>query len=133
MWVPWDPEPYKTSETVYSEEELNQLMAEKKKNEVVSKNNFEQHIKETRKKAIEENIEKAEKSGNVLTQTLDEEGNLVGVRTLNSTESHLREKAGGEVSVSDIQEELFVGDNILTEKSDNGVSQLMSGPFAKKG
>ena len=36
--------------------------------------------KETKKKAIQENIEKAKKSGNVLTQTLDENGNLVGVK-----------------------------------------------------
>jgi len=132
MWVPWDPEPYKTSEVVYSEEELNQLMAEKKKNEMVSKNNFEQHIKETRKKAIEENIEKAEKSGNVLTQTLDEAGNLVGVRALNTTEAHLQEKEGEGITQKDVQHELFAGDNILTEKSDNGVSQLVSGPFSKK-
>jgi hypothetical protein len=37
-------------------------------------------VRETKKKAIMENIEKAKKSGNVLTQTMDEEGNLIGVK-----------------------------------------------------
>jgi len=35
---------------------------------------------ETKRKAIEENIKLAKKSGNVLTQTIDEDGNLVGVK-----------------------------------------------------
>ena len=50
------------------------------KNEERAKREFENRIKESRKKAIEENIELAKKSGNVLTQTIDEQGNLVGVR-----------------------------------------------------
>jgi hypothetical protein len=62
------------------EEELNQLHQEKVKNEEKAKQEFEKRIKETKKKAIEENIKLAEKSGNVLTQTMDEEGNLIGVR-----------------------------------------------------
>ena len=33
-----------------------------------------------RKKAIAENIEKARENNNILTQTIDEEGNLVGVK-----------------------------------------------------
>ena len=45
-----------------------------------AKQEFEQRIKETKRKAIEENIKLAEKSGNVLTQTLDEDGNLIGVK-----------------------------------------------------
>jgi len=45
-----------------------------------AKQEFERRVKETKKKAIEDNIKLAEKSGNVLTQTLDEEGNLVGVK-----------------------------------------------------
>ena len=35
---------------------------------------------ETKRKAIEENIKLARKSGNVLTQTIDEDGNLIGVK-----------------------------------------------------
>jgi hypothetical protein len=35
---------------------------------------------ESKKKAIEANIELAKKTGNTLTQTMDENGNLVGVR-----------------------------------------------------
>jgi asparagine synthetase A len=50
------------------------------KNEERAKQEFQARIKETKKKAIEENIKLAEKTGNVLTQTMDEEGNLVGVK-----------------------------------------------------
>ena len=61
------------------EEELNQLHSEKLKNEERAKQAFDQRVKDAKKKAIMENIELAKKSGNVLTQTIDEEGNLVGV------------------------------------------------------
>jgi len=80
MWVPWDPDAYKTGRVEFMEEELNQLHQEKVKNEEKAKQEFERRIKETKKKAIEDNIKLAEKSGNVLTQTMDEEGNLIGVR-----------------------------------------------------
>jgi len=80
MWIPWDPDAYKTGRVEFMEEELNQLHKEKLKNEEHAKQEFENRIKETRKKAIQENIELANKSGNVLTQTLDENGNLVGVK-----------------------------------------------------
>jgi hypothetical protein len=80
MWIPWDPDAYKTGRVEFMEDELNQLHQEKMKNEEKAKQEFERRIKETKKKAIEENIKLAEKSGNVLTQTLDDEGNLIGVK-----------------------------------------------------
>ena len=36
-WMPWDPEAYKTGRVEYLEEELNQLMNEKVKNEKEAK------------------------------------------------------------------------------------------------
>jgi hypothetical protein len=80
IWIPWDPDAYKTGRIEFMEEELNQLHQEKLKNEARAKEEFDKRIKDTKRKAIEENIKLAEKSGNVLTQTLDDEGNLVGVR-----------------------------------------------------
>ena len=82
IWIPWDPDAYKTGRVEFMEEELNQLHQEKMKNEAKAKEEFDKRIKETKRKAIEENIKLAEKSGNKLTQTLNEEGNLVGVREL---------------------------------------------------
>lgn len=100
MWIPWDPDAYKTGRVEFMEEELNQLHKEKMKNEERAKQEFETRIKETKKKAIQENIEKATKSGNVLTQTMDDEGNLIGVREkINFDE---REEAN-----MDVREELF--------------------------
>jgi hypothetical protein len=128
LWMPWDPEPYKTGRVEYMEEELNQLMHEKKKNEANAKQSFDQRVKETKQKAIEENIKKAEKSGNALTQTIDEEGNLIGVTNGNTSETFFKEKE--DISVADIRSELFEGENIVVGKTDNGQSELISGPFA---
>jgi hypothetical protein len=80
VWVPWDPNAYKTGRVEFMEEELNKLHQEKMKNEAKAKEEFDKRIQDTKRKAIEENIAKAEKSGNVLTQTIDEEGKLTGVR-----------------------------------------------------
>jgi hypothetical protein len=131
MWMPWEPEAYKTGRVEYMEEELNKLMGEKTKNEDNAKQAFEQRLKETKKKAIEDNIKNAEKSGNTLTQTIDDAGNLIGVGLANTQEQNLTGK-GSEISVADIRSELFEGDNIVIGKSDNGQSELISGPFATK-
>jgi len=130
MWMPWDPEAYKTGRVEYMEEELNQLMHEKNKNETNAKTAFDQRIKESKQKAIEENIKTAEKSGNTLTQTIDDKGNLIGINNANSQEFGLKEKEN--ISSADICMELFEGENIVVGKTDNGQSELVSGPFSSK-
>jgi hypothetical protein len=80
IWVPWDPDAYKTGNVQFLEEELNQLHNEKVKNEALAKQEFDKRVMDSKRKAIEENIKLAQKSGNVLTQTIDEEGNLIGVK-----------------------------------------------------
>lgn len=80
MWLPWDPDAYKTGRVEFMEDELNQLHHEKMKNEEKAKEAFEARVKDAKKKAIEENLKNAEKSGNKLTQTVDDQGNLVGVK-----------------------------------------------------
>jgi hypothetical protein len=118
QWLCWDPEAYKTGRTEYMEEELNQLMSEKVKNETFAKSAFEQRVKETKQKAIEENIKNSEKSGSSLTQGIDEEGNLVGINNTNTQENKLNENAS--ISVADIRQELFESDNIvMTSKPDD--------------
>lgn len=129
-WMPWDPEAYKTGRVEYMEEELNQLMHEKQKNEANAKTAFEQRVKETKQKAIEENVKRAEKTGNALTQTIDEQGNLIGVNNTNTQEFALGEQEN--ISTADICAELFEGENVVIGKSDNGQSLLKSGPFANK-
>jgi len=128
QWLCWDPEAYKTGKVEYMEEELNKLMEEKVKNDALAKSNFEKRMKETKNKAMEENIKKAEKTGNVLTQTIDEQGNLVGLNHVESAESNLQKKMN--VSISDIQNELFQGENIVVGKSDNGKSKLTNDIFS---
>ena len=132
LWMPWEPEAYKTGRVEYLEDELNQLMQEKIKNETFAKSAFEQRVKDTKKKAIEDNIKLAQKTGSTLTQGLDENGNLVGVSNMNTQENTLISQEKDTISVADIRSELFEGDNIVVGKTDNGQSELISGPFAKK-
>ena len=47
----------------------------------------------------------------------------------NTQEKNLQEK--DIISVADIRSELFEGENIITGKTDNGQSELLSGPFKK--
>jgi hypothetical protein len=97
VWLPWDPNAYKTGRVEFMEEELNQLYQEKLKNETKAKDEFDKRIKETKQKAIEDNIKKAEQSGNVLTQSLNEEGELVGVRdTIDFESREVTDDAGKE-------------------------------------
>ena len=102
IWVPFDPDAYKTGKVEFMEEELNQLHSEKIKNEAKAKQEFDNRIKDAKKKAIEENIKLAEKSGNVLTQTMNDQGNLVGVRETVDFDSR------DAVDAADMRNELFV-------------------------
>ena len=113
MWMPWEPEAYKTGRVEYLEEELNQLMKEKNVNEQSAKQQFEKRVKDAKRKAIEENKKIAKESGNKLTQNITDDGNLVGVANMNTTDS-----TSSEVSSADIRKELFEGDNIRTRETD---------------
>ena len=120
MWIPFHPEAYKTGRVEYLEDELNQLMNEKQNNEKNAKESFDKRVKDSRSNAIKDNINKARDSGNVLTQTINEDGELVSINN-NSIESKLTEN----VTVSDVRRELFEGDNIVTDKNnDHGLSDL---------
>jgi hypothetical protein len=113
LWMPFHPESYKTGRVEYLEDELNQIMQEKNKNEASAKVEFDKRVRETKEKAMEDNKKKALASGNVLTQTIDEEGNLISVKDMK------------EVSVADLRKELFEGENIVTDKkSDHGLSRI---------
>ena len=130
VWVPFHPEAYRTGRVEYLEEELNRLMSEKTKNEKFAKDNFEQRVKDAKRAAIQENIEKAEKYGNKLTQAIDEDGELVSASDMtNITEDNIRNTASdsGEVTSADIRRELFEGDNIITDLKgdDRGLEQVL--------
>ena len=114
MWMPWEPEAYKTGKVEYLEEELNQLMSEKNKNEEIAKQEFDKRILETKRKAIEDNVKQAKESGNKLTQNIDKEGNLYGVN--NTIEENIL-NSKEQVTSADIRSELFEGNNIITSKN----------------
>lgn len=121
IWVPFHPEAYKTGRVEYMEETLNELMSEKKKNEDKAKDEFDARVKEAKEKAMEENKKKALESGNKLTQTINENGDLVSVTNMNTQETSMGQNA----SLEDIKAELFEGDNIITtDKTVHGLSGL---------
>ena len=99
VWMPWEPDAYKTGKVEFLEAQLNELMSNKKANEENAKDYFNKRVKESKKKAMEENIEKANTTGNKLTQTLNKEGELIGVKNI--------------VDVSEVNAELFDSDNIV--------------------
>ena len=132
MWMPWEPEAYKTGRVEYMEEELNQLMHEKTKNETNAKNAFDQRVKETKQKAIDENVKNAEKTGTTITQSIDKDGNLVGINNLNTQELSFNSKDQDAISAADIRRELFENENVVIGETDHGQSLLVSGPFANK-
>lgn len=115
MWMPWDPEAYKTGRVEYMEEELNQLMNEKNKNEFHAKREFDARVKETKQKAVEENIKNAEKSGNSLTQTIDEQGNLINIANMNTQENSIL-ASGEPVTQSSIENVLFNGSDVVMDR-----------------
>lgn len=120
VWVPFHPDAYKTGKVEYLEKELNELMHEKNANEEKAKQAFDARVKESKLKAIDENMKKAEEHGNKLTQTINDKGELVSIENMSSTEKHL----GVDATMEDIQNELFEGDNIVTSMTDHGLSEL---------
>lgn len=123
MWMPWEPQAYKTGRVEYMEDELNQLMHEKNKNQEVAKATFEKRVKETTRAAIEQNIENAQANNIVLTQDVDDEGNLINVGN-NTQETALSKNDN--VSVADIRSELFEGSDIVTSTdTDKGLGQVL--------
>ena len=94
-------------------------MNEKQKNEKNAKNAFDTRVKDSKKQAIEDNKEKALASGNVLTQNINEQGELMSIN------SNGLETTTENVTIADVRSELFEGDNIVTDKNtDHGLSEL---------
>lgn len=91
VWMPIDIPAYKAGKTEYLEPTLNKLFEEKHKNEEMAKKEFNDRVKESKKKAIEENIKLASASGNKLTQTIDEDGNLFGVNNMDFSNREVAE------------------------------------------
>ena len=109
MWMPFEPDAYKTGKVEYLEEELNQLMHEKNKNENKAKQEFEKRVAEAKKKAIEDNKKMAKEHGNRLTQNIDKSNNLQNT----STSTFGRNEQA--TSSADIRKELFDRPDVRTK------------------
>lgn len=129
VWMPWEPDAYKTGQVDHLEEELNQLMVEKKKNEQKAKEEFDQRVRESKQKAIEDNIRKAKETGNKLTQNINEQGELVGVQGGSTVEASIEQNENTVVSGADIRRELFEGDEIRTKEKDTAYKKELEEKF----
>ena len=89
-------------------------MNEKQKNETAATQAFQERIKAAKKKAIEDNIEKAGREGSKLTQTLNAEGDLVSVDSLASFDNRVERSVGGAdaVTTSEMAHNLFNANNL---------------------
>jgi len=143
VWMPFEPDAYKTGKVQYIEEELNQLVNNKAENERMAKEAYEARIKEAKRSAIEENKKMAEKTGNRLTQTIDDKGDLVDIanivesldgktHVMRTAETELREAGiNDDADAGAVYDKLFDTENVVTDKhTDHGKSRLVSGPFA---
>ena len=101
MWMPWEPDAYKTGRVEYLENELNQLMHDKR-----DKASFEKRLRDAKETAIKDNVKIAKDTGNKLSQNIDENGNLYDVR--NATE-------GVVTSVDDIRNEIFENPDVVPD------------------
>jgi hypothetical protein len=70
---------------------------------------FDKRVKESKLKAIQENVEKAKLTNNRLTQTINEKGELVSIQNMNTQEKNL----GVNATLEEIQKELFEGDDVI--------------------
>ena len=82
-WMPFNPDMFKTGKVIYAEEELNAVMNHKDNKEMIEKVDFEERVMESKRKAIEENKEKAKATGNKLTQNVNESGELIDLASSN--------------------------------------------------
>ena len=128
LWMPFHPEAYKTGKVEYLEKELNELMAKKKENDEVNKDEFNKRVKDAKRKAIEENVAKAQKEGNKLLQSIDEDGNLVNADRMDVPGKNLLFGDGekDDVSTADLRRELFEDENIVLDKNnDHGIGDIL--------
>jgi hypothetical protein len=130
MWMPWEPEAYKTGRVEYLEKELNQLMKEKKANEDKARQHFDQRVKDTKRNAIENNIKVAKEKGIKLTQNIDENDELVGETGASTLETQL-ENENEQVTVADVRRELFESDDVRTKETDKQYEEMMKEKFKK--
>ena len=130
MWMPFHPEAYKTGRVEYLEKELNELMAKKKENDETSKDQFKKRVQDAKKKAIQENIEKASKEGNKLMQSIDEEGNLVNADRMDVPGKNLLfgDPENDDTATADLRKELFESEDVILKSdkdNDHGLSQIL--------
>tara|TARA_Y100000389_G_C17416520_1_gene494071 strand:- start:18 stop:992 length:975 start_codon:yes stop_codon:yes gene_type:complete len=129
LWLPFHPQAYKTGKVEYLNSELNQLMNYKNDNDEINKEKFDNRVKETKIKAINENIEKAKKNNNKLMQSIDENGNLINADRMDVPGKNLLYgKKTDNPEIENLRNELFDSDDVIigvNKDSDYGAGAIL--------
>ena len=86
-------------------------MNEKNKNEQFASSEFDKRVRESKRAAIEENVRKAKETNNILTQTINENDELVNTGFV-GVENNITPDA----SLEDIKKQLFDTDTAIVDK-----------------
>ena len=125
LWMPWEPDAFKTGKVEYVEKELNNLMKQKIENENNLKKAFDKRVTDAKQNAIKENIVLAKKNKNKLTQTVNDKGELIGIKGTNTIADSLFN--GNEIiDTSEIKKELFEGENIRTKSMKSAAEEYQN-------
>lgn len=94
VWMPWEPDAYKTGKVEYLESELNQLMKEKIQNTDVAKKEFDERVKQSKIDAIKKNKEHAKETGVKLSQNVKKDGTLYKTNKVSAPTGPVRTEKG---------------------------------------
>ena len=114
-WVPMEPDPYKIGNISYAEPDLNRLMHERADNLKREDEVFDKRVLDAKRDAMEDNKRRAEQYGTQVTQTMDDDGNLI--QTKGQMNDLLK---AGDTTVDELTDALFNSENIATGKTDPG-------------
>lgn len=114
VWMPWDPDAYKTGRVEYLEGFQNQLMQEKHKSAEAAKEQFDARVLETKREAIAENKRRAAETGTQITQDIDAEGNLRSVGPASNIQDLQDTATMLNTPSASVQEELFGANSIVS-------------------
>lgn len=137
LWMPFDTEFTKDDSKEYLEEEGNEIMAQRDRNNAASQREFAQRKQQAEQKAFEDNVAQAQADGTKLSQFYDyEQKKLIKTRAPFAVDqlasaAELAVADDENDSLEDIKRSLFNDPSVLTTLTDHGKSQLAPGnPFA---
>lgn len=130
LWMPFDADFIKDEKKEYLEEEGNELMAQRDRNNAACQREFTQRKQQAEQQAFEDNVAQAQADGTKLSQFYDyEQKKLVKTRAPFSVDqlasaADLAIPDNEDSSLEDIKRSLFNDPTVITTTTDHGKSLL---------